>query len=146
MEVVKIETYKNQVKIKGLVFEMKQYEFSEFPRTSTDSFNCRTELYDKYKSDRETSLDESFQLYLDVRKISNKDISLVTVTYHAKNTLNLAVATKNKVVEMRLNLENIPILDLIHLYKQTGEVIYSDLLKATFKVSKLQYTKTKIEN
>ena len=35
---------------------------------------------------------------------------------------------------------------MIHLHKQTGEVIYSDLLKETVKVSRIQSTKTKIEN
>ena len=35
---------------------------------------------------------------------------------------------------------------MIHLHKQTGEALYSDLLKATLKVSRLQSTKSKIEN
>ena len=100
--------------------------FQRVPETSVDKFKYRAYLYDKYKNDRDKSLDESLKLYANVRKISSKDVSLVTVKDHAKNTLNLALFTKNKVVEMRLNLENIPILDLIHLYKQTREVIYSD--------------------
>ena len=86
------------------------------------------------KNDRETSLDEYFQLYSGVRNISNKDISLVTITDHAKNTLNLAVATKNKVAEMRLNLENILVPYMIHLRKKNGDVIYSNMLKSTLKV------------
>ena len=47
---------------------------------------------------------------------------------------------------MRLNLKYIPVPDMIHLHKQTGEEIYSDLLKATLKVSELQSTQTKTEN
>ena len=35
---------------------------------------------------------------------------------------------------------------MIHLHKQTREVIYNDLLKETLKVSRLQSSKTKIEN
>ena len=35
---------------------------------------------------------------------------------------------------------------MIHLHKQTGEVIYSDLLKTTLKVSRLQSDKSKVEN
>ena len=35
---------------------------------------------------------------------------------------------------------------MIHLHKHTGEVIDSDLLKATLKASKLHSTQTKIEN
>ena len=35
---------------------------------------------------------------------------------------------------------------MIHLHKKTGEVIYSDLLKTNQQVSRLQSTKSKIEN
>ena len=54
--------------------------------------------------------------------------------------------TKNKVAEMKMNLEKIPIPDMIHMHKQTGDIIYTDLLKATLKVSRMQYSNTKIEN
>ena len=47
---------------------------------------------------------------------------------------------------MRKNMENIPVLDTIHLHKHTGQVIFSDMLKAKLKVSRLQSTKSKIEN
>ena len=46
---------------------------------------------------------------------------------------------------MRLNLQKIPVPDKIHLHKQTGEVIYTDLMKATLKVSKLQTIVSNIE-
>ena len=62
----------------------------------------------------------------------------VTIRDHTQNTLNLEITIKNKVAEMRMNLENIPTLDMIHFHKQVGDVIYSDLLKATLKVSRLQ--------
>ena len=62
----------------------------------------------------------------------------VTIRDHTQNTLNLEITTKNKVAEMRMNLENIPTPDMIHFHKHDGEVIYSDLLKATLKVSRLQ--------
>ena len=52
VEFVKAEAQKKQVKIKGPVFEMQQYEFSEVSQTSTDRFRSRTELYDKNKNDR----------------------------------------------------------------------------------------------
>ena len=68
VEVVKTETQKKREKFKGAVFEMQQYEFSEVPRTSTDRFNSIDELYDKYKNDRETSIDEYLKLYADVRE------------------------------------------------------------------------------
>ena len=102
--------------------------------------------YMTYRDNIDTSLDESLKLYANVRNISAKYVSLVIVKDHAHNTLNLAVSTKNRVAEMRLNLENISVPDMNHLHKQTGEVIYNDLLKATLKVSRMKSTKTKIRN
>ena len=64
-------------------------------------------------------MDESLKLYAEVRKISSKYVSLVAVRDHGQNTLNLAVATK-KVTEMRMNLENIPLPEMIHIHKQQG--------------------------
>ena len=103
-------------------------------------------MFDKYKDNKEATMDEYLKLYADVRNMSIKIVSSVTVKYHAKHNLNLAVATKNRVAEMRLNLEHIPFPIMIHLHKHTQQVTYSDLLKGTTKVSRLQSTKTKIEN
>ena len=47
---------------------------------------------------------------------------------------------------MRTNLENNPNPNMIHFQKEVGEVIYSDLMKDTLKVSRLQSTKIKVEN
>ena len=92
------------------------------------------------------ALDESLKLYAEVTKISSKDVSLVTIRDHNQDTFNLEIETKNKVAEMKMILENIPIPDMIHLHKQTRDIIYTDLLKETLKVSRLQYSKSKIEN
>ena len=70
-----------------------------------------------HKDNKETTMDESLKLYADVRNISSKSVSLVTVKNHAKYTLNLAVAIKNGVAEMRLNLEDIPVPNMMHLHK-----------------------------
>ena len=79
-------------------------------------------------------------MYADVRKISNKEVALVIVKHHAKKDLNPTVSTKNMIEQMMLNLKDIVVPNMIHLHKKTGEVICSDLLKATLKVSKLQST------
>ena len=47
---------------------------------------------------------------------------------------------------MRLNLQKILVLDKIQLHKQTREVIHTDLMKDTLKVSKLQSTISRLES
>ena len=74
------------------------------------------------------------------------DVSLITVRDHSEKTFNFSIATKNKVAEMKMRLENMPIPYMIHLHKKTGDIIYTDMLKDTLKLSRLQSSKRKIEN
>ena len=85
-------------------------------------------------------------MYSEVGKISSQYVSLSTVRDYSHKTLNMSLETKNKVVEMKMDLKNIPILDIMHLHKQTGDILFTDLLKATLKLSKLQTNKSRIEN
>ena len=75
------------------------------------------EFLDRYKDTKEVSLEEALKLYSEVRKISNQDVSLIAIRDRAHNTLNLALATINKVFEIRMDLEDIPIPDMIHFHK-----------------------------
>ena len=47
---------------------------------------------------------------------------------------------------MRMNLKNIPTTDMIHLHRETCDIIYTDLLKETLQVSKLQLSKKRVED
>ena len=135
-----------QMKVKGTAFEIQEYTFENFPKEATDRYKSNTELLDKYKGVREKAYDETMKLYAEVKKLSSKDVSLVTVRDQEKNILNLAVTTGNKVAEMRMNLKNIPATDMIHLHRETCDIIYTDLLKATLQVSKLQSSKKRVED
>ena len=54
------------------------------------------------------------------------------------------VSDKN-VSEMEVKLDKISVPNKIHLHKQTRDVIYSDLLHATMKITKLQSLVHKME-
>ena len=58
----------------------------------------------------------------------------------------MEVTTWNKVVEMRIKLKNIPTIDMIHLHRETCDIIYTDFLKETLQVSKLQSSKKRVED
>ena len=91
-------------------------------------------MYTKYGQDKKSSSEKYLKLFVKVRDISDKYVSLITVKDHVGNNFNLALASHDKVSKMRINLQKIPVLDKIHLYKKARDVIYIDLLKATFKV------------
>ena len=60
--------------------------------------------------------------------------------------MNLALESKNIVAELKMNLDDSPIPDMIHLHKQTGDILFTHYLKITLELSKLQNLKGKIEN
>ena len=72
---------------------------------------------DKYKGIKDITSQRSLKLYSKLRKISNQDVSLVSVRDYIQNTLKLALASKNTVAEVKMNLDDIPIPDMIHLHK-----------------------------
>ena len=86
------------------------------------------------------------KLYDEVRKLFGQDVSLVTIRNQAKGTLNLAVTVENKVAKLRMNMKKVRTIDIIHLHKETSDIIYIYLLQATLKVSNLQSGKKKVED
>ena len=134
------------MEVAGPIFNVREYAFVDTPAESTYQSKRKIELLKRYKETKEISSEETLNLYSKVRNIYNQDVSLVSVRDYAQNTLNLALETKNRVAEMKMNLEDIPIPDMIHLHKQVGDILFTDLLKATLGLSKLHTLKRKIEN
>ena len=101
---------------------------------------------DKYKDIKDITSQRSLKFYSEVTNISNQYVSLVLVRDYIQNTLNLALASKNTVAYVKMNLDDIPILDVIHLHKKTGDILFTHLLKIPLALSKLQILKVKSEN
>ena len=75
--------------------------------------------------------------------MSYPNVVLKTVRDHAIDTLSLALAMGNKVSEVSVNLSKVPTTDIIHLNKETGDLLNAILLKATIQMSKLEESKVK---
>ena len=73
-------------------------------------------------------------------------MALKTVRDHATDTLNLALAMGNKVSEVSVNLSKVPTTDIIHLNKETRDILNTILLKATIQMSKLEENRVKTSN
>ena len=91
------------------------------------------------------SLEETKNILPRVRKLINKKTSLISSQYAERNTLKFDLVSDKKVSEMEVKLDKISVPDKIQLHKQTRDVIYSDLLHATVKVTRLQSLVDKIE-
>ena len=133
--------------ISGPPYEVKKYTVEETTHVDSSSQSKnKVELVDKYKGIKDITSQETMKLYSEVRKISNQDVSLVSVRDYVQNTLNSALASKNRVVEVKMNLNDIPIPDMIHLHKKTGDILFTHLMKFTMELSKLYILEGKIEN
>ena len=73
-------------------------------------------------------------------------MALKTVRDHATDSLSLGLAVGNKVSEVNVSLSKVPTSDIIHLNKETGEVLNTRLLKATIQLSKSEESKAKTSN
>ena len=73
-------------------------------------------------------------------------MALKTVRDHATDTLILALAMGNKVSEVSVNLSKVPTTNIIHLNKETGDILNTQLLKVTIHMSKLEESKEKNSN
>ena len=74
------------------------------------------------------------------------NVALKTVRDDATDTLILALAMGNKVSEVSVKLSNVPTTDIIHLNKETRDILNTRLLKATIQMSKLEESKEKTLN
>ena len=83
------------------------------------------------------------KLYEQVKQFPKTDVTLKVVRDHVKDTLSLAMIVGNKVSEVNVNLENIPTIDVIHLNRETSDILNTKLLKATIQVSKMESNKNK---
>ena len=91
------------------------------------------------------SLEETKNLLPQVSKSINKETSLISTRDAERNTLKFVVVSDKKVFEMKVKMDKISVPKKIQLHKQTGDVIYSDLLHATMKITKLQFLLDKME-
>ena len=71
------------------------------------------------------------------------NVALKTIRDHATDTLILALTMGNKVSEVNVNLTKVPTTDIIHLSRETRDILNAILLKATIQMSKLEGIKAK---
>ena len=80
-------------------------------------------------------------MYNELIQFPYPNVVLKTMRDHAINTLSLALTVGNKVSEVNVNLEKVPTTDIIHLNKETNDILNTRLLKATLQMSKLEASK-----
>ena len=108
-------------------------------------FKSKEELKTSYLEKRKQSLEETRNLLLKVRNLHNSETSLVSARDAEKNTFKMAIANDKRMSEIEICLDKISTPDKIQLHKQTSDILYSDLLQAMMKISKLEALVDKLE-
>ena len=85
-------------------------------------------------------------MYYEVVQFPYPNVALNTVRDHATDTLGMALTVGNRVSEVNVNLVKVPTADIIHLNKETGDILNTRLLKATLQMSKLELSKEKTQD
>ena len=120
--------------------ELQEYVFDgQTPK----KYASKEDWMNTYREKANKTFDETVKLYEQVKQFPKLDVTLKSVRDHVKDTLSLAMIVGNKVSEVNVNLGNIPITDMIHLNRETSDILNTRLLKATIQVSKLESNKKK---
>ena len=101
---------------------------------------------DSYQERDDTNFKETSKLYDKVIQFPYPNVALKSARDHATDTLSLVLTTGNKVSEVNVNLSKVPTTDIIHLNKETGDILNARLLKATIQMSEIEESKTKTLN
>ena len=91
---VEFGSNKMKEKVQVPYFSIQEYSFVKtYEGASSDKYKSISDLYARYGNNKKFSSKKYLKIYSKVRNISDKKVSFFTVKDHAKNTLNLAVAT-----------------------------------------------------
>ena len=137
---VKNISMKGQVKKRNVKGKQKQEESKEttldlqeyvFDGQTPNKYASKEDWLNTYREKVDKHFDETVKLYEEITQLPKRDVALKTVRDHATDTMNLAMTVGNKVSEDKVNLENIPTTDIIHLNRETSDILNTILLNAT---------------
>ena len=111
----------------------------------TSQFCSKEELVKDFTNSRNKSANDNYKLTQEIRKtIPGKD-SLLAVREVDSNVFRIGTNDKERVSQVRIQMDKIGLPDKINFHKQASEILYSDLLKSYLSKSKLEEKVTKLE-
>jgi hypothetical protein len=123
-------------------FSNKKHIFDKAPGAV---YQSKEDLARKYVVKGSLAMSEIRELIPEVENISQHKSSLFTVRDIEKKTLNIAVADEDKVSEVKLHYENISAPDKVKFHRNTSDMLYSDYLGLSLKISRLTTHALKLE-
>ena len=86
---------------------------------------------DSYRERANRTFNEIEKLYDEVIKFPYPNVELNIVSDRATDTLSMALTVGSKVSYFNVNLKKVPTNDIIHINRETGDILNTRLLKET---------------
>jgi predicted metal-dependent hydrolase len=116
------------------VFSSKKHVFSKTPGAV---YQSKEDLANQYIVKGNMAMSEIRDLLPEVERISQHKSSLFSVRDVERKTFNIAVADEDKVSEIKLHYENIGAPDKVKFHRNASDMLYSDYLSLSLRVSRL---------
>jgi hypothetical protein len=114
------------------VFSSKKHIFNKTPGAV---YQSKEDLMNPYAVKGSMANNEIRDLLLKVEKISQHKTSLFLVKYVERNTFNIAIKDDDKVSEIKMHYENIDAPNKLKFHRNASDMLYSDYLRLSLKVS-----------
>jgi hypothetical protein len=123
-------------------FSIKNQIFDKAPGAV---YQSKEDLANQYAVKGSISMSEMRELIPEVESISHHNSSMFSFRDIEKKTLNIVVADEDKVSEVKLHYENISAPDKVKFHRNTSDMLYSDYLSLSLKISRLKTHALKLE-
>jgi hypothetical protein len=116
------------------VFRSKKHVFG---KTLGVVYQSKEDLMNQYVVKGSTANIEIRYLFPEVEKISQHKASMFSVRDMERKTFNIAIADDDKVSEIKMHYENIGAPNKVKFHRNASDMLYSDYLSLSLRVSRL---------
>jgi hypothetical protein len=150
MEMVESRTKNEEASTEGIPqSEGSSRDFSNkkhvFDKTPGAVYQSKEDLANQYVVKGNLAMSEIRDLLPEVERISQHKSSMFSVRDVERKTLNIVVEDEDKVSEIKLHYENISAPDKVKFHRNTSDMLYSDYLSLSLRVSRMKTHTLKLE-
>jgi hypothetical protein len=116
-----------------------------FDKTPGEVYQSKEDLANQYATKGILAMSEIRYLIPEVERVSQHKSSMFCVRDVEIKTLNIAVVDEDKVSEIKMHYENISASDKVKFHRNTNDMLYSDYLILSLRVSRLTTHTLKLE-
>ena len=111
----------------------------------TSKVPSQEELVKDFTDKRSKAVDENIKIMQQIRRTVSNKSTLLVVRELEGNVFRIATTDATGVSQVKLQMDQVGILDKVNFHKQDSEILYSDLLRSYISKIKLEEKVSKME-